>query len=249
MSTIQNFLLGVRTQKTWYHKLLYRWAMALLNIRLPFSEVLGAFLFNAMNLIITMFRRFKQIFVYEPMLRYRCRKVGKGVIFEVNFPLILGYGSIVLGDRVRIGGNVTLIASYKVNPDPTIVIGNDVYLGYATLFSCADLIVIGNRALIAERVTIFDNNNHPLDPIARARNLPVEKENIAPVKIEDDVWIGAGATILKGVTVGYGAVIATNAVVTHDVPPLTVVAGNPARVVKKIPAAPTEASVTDVSHS
>ncbi len=239
MASIQEFLLNVRTQKKWYHKLLYRWALVLRSMRLPFSGILGALLFNAMRLSVAIFRHFKQIFLYEPMLRYRCRKVGEGVTFEINFPLILGYGSIVLGDRVRIGGNVALIVSYKVNPDPTIVIGNDVYLGYATVLSCADRIVIGNRVLIAERVTIFDNNNHPLDPQARARNLPVEKENIAPVIIEDDAWICAGATILRGVSIGHGAIVAARAVVTRDVPSMTVVAGSPARVVKRIGSAAT----------
>ena len=56
----------------------------------------------------------------------------------------------------------------------------------------------------------------------------------APVVIEDNVWIGQYSTILKGVTIGKGAIVATRAVVTKDVPPYTIVAGNPAKVVKKI---------------
>jgi acetyltransferase-like isoleucine patch superfamily enzyme len=235
MGWIQSFLLDIRTQRKWYHKALYRTAHTLRGARLPLSRPVGAILFNGRNAALVAWRRIKQFFIYEPMLRYRCRKVGRGVYLEVNFPLILGYGSIDLGDRVRIGGNVNLMVSYKVHPNPTITVGDDVYLGYETLLSCAERIEIGNRVLVAERATIFDNNNHPLDPQARADNAPVEKEQIAPVKIEDEAWIGAGAIILKGVTVGRGAVVATGAVVTKDVPARTIVAGNPARVVKKIP--------------
>ena len=68
----------------------------------------------------------------------------------------------------------------------------------------------------------------------RLRNEPPPLEDVKSVWIEDGAWIGDNATILKGVRVGRGAVVATHAVVTKDVPPHTVVAGNPARVVKEL---------------
>lgn len=55
-----------------------------------------------------------------------------------------------------------------------------------------------------------------------------------PIVIEDKVWIGIGATVLPGVRIGYGAIVGANSVVTHDVPPMTVVGGNPARFIKEI---------------
>jgi acetyltransferase-like isoleucine patch superfamily enzyme len=234
MGFIDRFLLDIRTQKTPFHSLLYHTAKRLRMARLPFPRFYGALLYRSRNACLTGWRRFKQLFFFDPMLRYRCKQVGKGVYFESKFPLIMGYGDIYIGDRLGISGNATMIASYKTNPNPTIVIGDDVYLGYATTLSCADRITIGNRVLIAHFASIFDNNNHPIDPRARAANQPVGKEDIAPVVIEDDAWIGAYAIILKGVTVGRGSVVAMGAVVTKDVPPMTVVAGNPARVVKQI---------------
>jgi acetyltransferase-like isoleucine patch superfamily enzyme len=234
MGFIDRFFLDIRTQKTPFHRLLYRTAKRLRTMRLPFPRFYGALLYRSRNAGLVAWRRFKQLFFFDPMLRYRCRQVGKGVYFESNFPLIMGYGDIRIGDRLGISGNVTMIVSYKTNPNPTIVIGHDVYLGYATTLSCADRITIGNRVLIAHFVSIFDNNNHPIDPNARAANQPVGKEDIAPVVIEDDVWVGAYAIILKGVTVGRGSVVAMGAVVTRDVPAMTIVAGNPARVVKQI---------------
>jgi len=74
----------------------------------------------------------------------------------------------------------------------------------------------------------MDTSSHPL---GFAGEIPETK--IAPIVVEDHVWIGCRAVILKGVTVGTGSIIANNAVVTKDVPPRTMVAGNPARVIKE----------------
>jgi len=231
---LRQFVLNTKQRKKWYHRALYDTALKLRAIRLPFPFFLGALFFNLHNLWLIFWRRTKQFLFYEPMFRYRCAKVGKSLYLEVNFPLILGYGLIYVGNNVTIGGNVTLIVSYKAKLDPTITIGNNVYIGYASLLSCADSITIGNKVRIAEGCRIYDNNNHPVDPVARTRNEPVGEKDIASVILEDETWIGAYSTILKGVTVGQGAVVATGAVVTEDVPALTTVAGNPAKVVKKI---------------
>lgn len=230
----QNFFLNIRLRKKWYHKFIYDSALKIRRLRLPFPKLLGAFFFHCLNVWLIFWRRIKQFFFYEPMFRYRCTSVGKSLYFEVNFPLILGYGSILVGDNVTIGGNATFIVSYKTNPDPTISMGDNLYIGYASVLSCADNISIGNRVLIAEGCSIFDNNNHPIDPEARANNEPVGQKDIAPVIIEDDVWVGAHSIILKGVTLGRGSVVATGSVVTKDVPAMTVVAGNPAKVVKQV---------------
>ena len=235
MGFIEKFFLDIRTQRTPFHKGLYDTAKLLRSARLPFPRLFGAIFYRCDNAALLVWRWIKQIFFFDPMLRYRCKQVGKGVYFESTFPLIMGYGDIHIGDRVGISGNVNLIVSYKTNPNPTIVIGDDVYLGFESTLSCAERITIGNRVLIAHFASIYDNNNHPIDPVARAKHQPIGKADIAPVVIEDDAWIGAHAVVLKGVTVGRGSVVAMGSMVTRDVPPMTVVAGSPARVVKQIP--------------
>lgn len=231
---LHKFILNIKLRKKWYHKVIYNTVLEMRRVRLPFPKFFGAIFYHLWNIWIMVWRRTKQIFIYDPMFRYRCASVGKSVYFELNFPLILGYGTLNLGDNVIIGGNVVFIVSYKVRSNPTIMIGDDVYIGYETLFSCADSISVGNKVRIAEGCRIFDNNNHPIDPVARAKNAIIGEEDIAPVIIEDGAWIGTRATILKGITVGRNAVVATEAVVTKDVPANTVVAGNPARIVKTI---------------
>ncbi|WP_051305915.1 acyltransferase [Desulfogranum mediterraneum] len=234
---IQGFLLNIRLRKRWYHKLIYKTVFAFRALRLPFPGLFGAVFFNLHNVMLMCWRRLKQFFFYEPMLRYRCSRVGRSVFFEVNFPLIIGYGSLSVGDKVTIGGNVTVIVSYKINPDPVVSVGDNVYLGYATVLSCAERIAIGDNVLIAERCSIFDNNNHPVDPVARKNNEPIGRADVAPVVVEDGAWIGARSIIMKGVTVGRDSVVAAGSVVTRDVPPGMIVAGNPAVVVKQIKSA------------
>ena len=233
MLIVERVLLGIKKQEKWYQKLLYRIAKNARSIHLPFSNFLGSIFFYERRVRRTIWTRIKQFIYYEPMFRFRCDKVGSGLYFESNFPMIVGYGTIRVGCRLRISKDVGFIVAYKVNENPTISIGDDVYIGFRSFFSCAENITIGNRVLIAG-AQIYDNNNHPIDPYKRAMNETVERDKIAPVVIEDDVWIGFGAVILKGVRIGRGAIVALGSVVTKDVPPLTIVAGNPAKIVGKI---------------
>ncbi len=109
-----------------------------------------------------------------------------------------------------------------------IVIGDDVGMSGCTL-SAAVSISVGNRVLLGSGCLITDNDAHPIDPAARLRG---EGGACRPVVIEDDVFVGARAIILKGVTVGRGSVIGAGAVVTTSIPEYSVAVGNPARRVR-----------------
>lgn len=125
-----------------------------------------------------------------------------------------------------------------------ITIGEYCYVGEQSYIWSARDILIGNRVLIAHNVNIFDNSTHPLGTLGRHQqfkniittghptNLDLSEQ---PIKIGDDVWIGCMSIILKGVTIGQGAVIGAGSVVTKDVPPYNIVAGNPAKIIREIP--------------
>jgi acetyltransferase-like isoleucine patch superfamily enzyme len=141
---------------------------------------------------------------------------------------------------LKIGSHVTLQAvALATEENGSIEIGDYSYLSGAALIA-TDRIIIGSYVHIAGGVTIVDSDFHPQDPAARLRDTviisPAGKKidrppfESAPVIIEDDVWIGFNATILKGVTIGHGSIIQPGSVVLRSVPPGSVVFGNPAQV-------------------
>lgn len=148
---------------------------------------------------------------------------------------------IVIGNNTHIRGFLQLFKQ-----GGHIEIGNDCYIGENTKIWSAESIYIGNRVLIAHNVNIHDNISHPLSSKERHddyyRILGLNNKDAAqfdlrtkPVVIKDDAWIGFNVTILKGVTIGQGAIIGACTLVTKDVPDWAVVAGNPAQVIRIIP--------------
>ncbi len=138
------------------------------------------------------------------------------------------------GDRVR----VYTWTTFNVEPGGSIEVGDDSIL-VGAVFMCARSIHIGRGVIISYHVTIADSDFHPVDPDERRRDAVANSPSgdrqkrpdftSEPVVIEDDVRIGIGAIILKGVRVGAGAEIGAGAVVTRDVPLGCIVHGNPAR--------------------
>lgn len=144
---------------------------------------------------------------------------------------------IIIGENSFINGIFCTQANGK------IVVGDHFYLGANSMLGAINSIKIGKCVIISNDVKIYDNNNHPTSPKARMEmslggfsndNWQWKHSASAPIVIEDNVWVGQYSTILKGVTIGKGSIVATRAVVTKDVPPYSIVAGNPAKVVKKI---------------
>lgn len=151
--------------------------------------------------------------------------IGKNSMIGCNFIFESDEGFIKIGDRTFINGGTNLISRSKIE------IGNDVTIGWGCY--------------------IYDHNSHSLDWQHRSKDVKQQRMDYTscnnfttnkdwsnvkskPIKICDKSWIGFDAVILKGVTIGEGAIIGARSVVTKDVEPWTVVAGNPARFIKNI---------------
>lgn len=170
----------------------------------------------------------------------KCRKVaiiGKNVQLRRGF-FIKKYSS----SEIRIGANSCLNCGvYALGG--SILIGENAYIGSSDIMSSCS-IVVGKNVIISDDCIIMDNNNHPTS--MKQREIMSECHNFfcdlwhwkhatsKPVIIEDNVWIGKRAIILKGVTIGKGSIVAIGAVVTKDVRPGTIVGGNPATELKVI---------------
>ena len=110
-----------------------------------------------------------------------------------------------------------------------ISVGDDFYANFDCIMLDGGGITIGNNVLFGPRVSIY-TTNHALDPADRALGACIAK----PVVIGDNVWVGGGVTINPGVTIGSGSVIGSGSIVTKDVPPNTIAAGVPARILREI---------------
>lgn len=164
--------------------------------------------------------------------------IGKGS--RINFWRIRPCrdGVLTVGEQTMVRADMV----YERN-GASIKIGNRTFVGRG-LFTIADRLEIGDDVMISWNVTIVDHNSHSLKFSERCHDVRMnafqgvklwDHIKIAPVRILDKAWVGFGSTILKGVTIGEGAVIGANSVVTKDVPPWSIVAGNPAKVIREIP--------------
>lgn len=211
--------------------LLLRWRTG----DLRFLVILGPIFFHEKNLRLTVWRWIKRTFYYNPMLRYRCKAVGRNPYIESSFPLIMGYGTVKIGDYLSVSGKTTLVVSYGVYENPTLEIGSNVAIGGGVVIAVAQKVTIGDHVGIGPGVQIYDNDSHPvdIDPVIR-RKVVLAPENCAPVVLEEGCWITIDSIILKGVTIGKGSVIAPNSVVTEDIPPGVLAGGTPAKVIRPL---------------
>lgn len=128
-----------------------------------------------------------------------------------------------------VGTNCWIEPTFRCDYGSNISIGDHFFANYDCIFLDIAPITVGSHVYIAPRVCLF-TAGHPTVP--EVRNLDLEFGR--PITIEDDVWIGGNVTVLPGVTIGRGSVIAAGAVVTRDVPPGVIAGGNPCRVLRPL---------------
>lgn len=172
---------------------------------------------------------------YSRSFASRCQTVGHDLLVKGSFR-VRNAGQIEFGESCIIDSSKEKPIRLDVGNRAILKIGNGVYLNEGVHIVCNIAVTIGNRCLIASDVVILDDDGHPLDWRKRHNHWPESPEDRlgAPIVIEENVWIGTRAILLKGVHVGTGAVVAAGAVVTHDVLERTLVAGVPARIIRQV---------------
>ena len=238
---VEQFVLKIKRAETPFFRFLKNFAKNLITSTLPlpgFVHPLLRFGFSLQSGILNGFRWAFTYFYREPLFRGRCESVGKRFRLS-RLPFVISHAKIYIGDDVNFFGKVDILSG-RVFDEPQLILGNRVDIGHNVSFLVNKEIVIEDDVNVATGVRFMDSDAHPRDAADRIADLPPKPEEIKPVRICRNAWIGQNAFILKGVTVGEGAVVGVNSVVLTDVPPYSVAMGNPARVVVKNLARPGE---------
>lgn len=161
-----------------------------------------------------------------PIALRNCNEVGPGARVR-GFPVVENEGgTIKLGKNFCVFSYLAKVQLYA-GPGATLEIGDDTFVNNGTTLSASCAIKIGSGVNIAPHCTLIDNDFHGTDARDAAPKM-------APIVLEDGVWLGTRVTVLKGVTIGKGSVIASGAVVTKDIPPGVIAGGVPAKVLRAL---------------
>ena len=199
------------------------------NPSLPAPKIIVKPLLWGFILVRSTYYELVRIFFCEPLFKAYCKSYGNNLHTTAHLPWIQGGGDIVLGDDVLISGRCAISFASRFSERPLFKVGNHTDISNGSSFVVGKSIIIGNHVLIGPRVNIRDSNGHASDPEKRQQGEPPAIDEVRPVVIEDNVWIGNGVIIGPGVTVGEGSIISASSVVVNDVLPYTVVSGFPAR--------------------
>jgi maltose O-acetyltransferase len=157
-------------------------------------------------------------------MHLRSAQLGRRVTLRGR-PAVSNDGRLTIGERVRLVSTVAQLELVTL-PDGHLEIGDNVFINYGSSLVASNHVKIGNDVLIGTHVMVMDCDFH------RVEDKTWDTTGM-PITVEDRAWLGNRSIILKGVTIGHDAVVAAGSVVTRDVPPRTVVAGVPAKVVRE----------------
>jgi acetyltransferase-like isoleucine patch superfamily enzyme len=204
------------------------------RVEMPVIPVLFSLLAFVHNMVKLVFKSLLQFCYYTPMFKSQVMGTKRRMSLYSGMPQIIGKLHISIGDDTRISGLSTFCGRYSTGHIPQLIIGNNVDIGWQNAFSVGSKIEIQNDVRLAGRIFLAGYPGHPLNSHNRALGKPDLDEQVGDIIIEQGAWIGTGVTILGGVNIGKGAIVATASVVTKDVPDFAVVAGNPAKIVKYV---------------
>lgn len=199
-------------------------------MRLPgFMRPLFRLFYQIHFATINVWHLFWNVFYFYPLFQGRCTQIGRNVSID-RMPFVSGPVRIYIGNNVWMGGNIN-IASGRILDAPELIIQNNAQINWDTNIVVNRQVIIEEYVRISWNCSVSDSDGHPRQADLRAQNAPMNPRDIRPVRICKYAWIGNGSYIMKGVTIGEGAVIGANSVVISDVPPYSLVLGNPAEIV------------------
>ena len=186
----------------------------------------------------------RRVLIAEPLFKAYCTQYGKNLRTDIYIHWVQGKGDILIGDNVLVDGKCSFSFAARFVDRPVLEIGDGTGIGHDCSFTIAKRISIGRNCGLTPGCMIMDSSGHPVDANDRMADVklnawkPPSADDVREVVIEDNVWIGRRSIILPGVRIGKGSIISAGSIVRCQVPPYSLVAGNPAKIICRLPNAP-----------
>ena len=224
----------IKTSDHPFAKFLFSTIKQLLTFDLPIPKFILKILYLLYKFVNSAYSNLARIFVYTPIFKGRVSSIGSALHLYGGVPYISGPSQIHIGSNCRISGASTISGRSVSNPEPVVMIGNNVDIGWMTTIAVGSRIEIGNNVRIAGRAFLAGYPGHPIEPKARAIGLPDNDSQIGDIILDDDVWLATGVSVMAGVHIGHGTIVAAGSVVTHDLPSMVLAGGCPAKIIRSI---------------
>ena len=232
MNPLAQFTLKVKRGEGPFYRRLRHAAKWILRANAPLPDVLKPVLrafYELHFFIIIVFRWLRGFLYISPLFRSRCAEVGRNLQIYGPMPYVSGHLEIHIGDNVTVNSPVQF-ASGRFCDHPRLIIHDRALIGAQSIISVNREIVIEEGAWIGVNCRIADSDGHPKQADKRLAFADLDPSEIRPVRIGRYAWVGNGSHVMKGVTVGEGAIIGPNSVVITNIPPYCIAMGNPAEV-------------------
>jgi acetyltransferase-like isoleucine patch superfamily enzyme len=238
--------MAVGTLKHWVKRrdhpvsrLLYRLARAARTFEVPVIPGLHRALYHLHRGSLAALANLLRVFYYTPLFKSQLEGPAPRLYLYSGMPLVTGALRIRLGADCRVSGITTLSGRTSGTATPSLEVGSNGDIGWQNTIAVGRRVVLGDNVRLAGQCFLAGYPGHPLDPAARAQGLAETEDQVGDIILEDDVWLTTGVTVMAGVRIGRGTVVAAGSVVTKDLPPLVLAGGVPARVIRPLaPAAP-----------
>lgn len=226
----------MRTQQSPLSRTVYKIAKSILLFQSPFIPFLHIPLYRfhlfARGFILGGLSRLYWTPVFRARLQGTHRKLR---LAGIGFPMVTGPVEISVGDNCRLSSAMTVSGRTSSGVPPKLYLGNNVGIGWQSTIAVGSTIVLKDNVRIGGRAFLAGYPGHPLDASDRAAGLADKEEQVGDIILEKDVWLGTRVTVMAGVTIGEGTIVASGSVVTKSLPPSVIAAGVPAQIVRKLP--------------
>lgn len=214
--------------------LLFRQLKAIRSFELPIPRIMLTPLYFTYTSLHNSLSALMRIICWTPLLKGRLKSVGNNLYLYGGLPFISGPIIITLGDNCRVSGHTTFSGRCSTQQAPELHIGNNVDIGWMTTIAVGQRIEIGDNVRIAGRTLLAGYPGHPINTVDRAAGLPDTDEQAGDIILENDVWLATNVSVVAGVRIGHGTIVATGSVVTHDLPPMVLAGGVPAKIIRSL---------------